>query len=164
MIVLSKSERRALLLVSLVLAISAVIQWISPHQFSTRQFDYTLQDSLFKVLSTDTLPETPEISTEQPKSPASNSKKKKKKKKGHDLKPHSIDVNRADSKTLEKLPRIGPKTARAIIDYRTEHGPFKSIEELDNVKGIGPKTIEKLRPFIFISLTDSTGRSSPGTR
>ena len=157
MIVLSKSERRALLLVSLILALSAFIQWIGPHQFSTRQFDYTLQDSLFKVLSADTLPETPEISTEQHQSPAGKNKKRKKKK-GDDLKPHSIDVNRADSETLKRLPRIGPKTAKAIIDYRTEHGPFKSIEELDNVKGIGPKTIEKLRPFIFISLTDSTGR------
>ncbi len=152
---LTPAERRALLMVALVFAISAFIQWVRPHKVSTKQFDYTLQDSLFRALSADTLQKAsnaPQAQT-SPKRRVKSAKKKK-----EVLKPKSIDINTANASTLIKLPRIGPKTAQAIIDYRTEHGPFKSIEELDEVKGIGPKTIERLRPFIIITMPDSTGR------
>ncbi|WP_062050009.1 helix-hairpin-helix domain-containing protein [Bacillus sp. JCM 19034] len=53
-------------------------------------------------------------------------------------------INKADVKELETLPGIGPKKADAIIAYREEHGPFRSIEELQNVSGIGEKSIERL--------------------
>lgn len=61
-----------------------------------------------------------------------------------------IDLNRADAATLERLPGIGPATAQAIIAYRAEHGRFASIEELDNVSGIGPSTIERVRPYLTV--------------
>ncbi len=153
MIVLTKSERRALLLVATLLAISAVIQWTGPQAYAPKVFDYTLQDSLFKALSADTLQPVPKSSLIQEQQVKEKSNRKPRSK---ILKPHSIDINRADSKTLEKLPRIGPKTAQAIIDYRKQHGPFKNIMELDEVKGIGPKTIEKLRPYIYLTLPDSS--------
>jgi competence protein ComEA len=62
-----------------------------------------------------------------------------------------VDINRADAKTLEReLVGIGPKTAQAIVDYRTKHGPFKSAEDLLKVKGVGKKTLEKNRDRIVV--------------
>ncbi|MER2599687.1 MAG: ComEA family DNA-binding protein [Caldilineales bacterium] len=61
-----------------------------------------------------------------------------------------INLNTADVVALETLPAIGAVTAQAIVDYRNQHGPFRSIEELDNVKGIGAATLEKLRPLVTI--------------
>lgn len=61
-----------------------------------------------------------------------------------------ININTANTGLLESLPYIGPVMAARIIDYRTNHGPFKSIDALDNVKGIGPKTIEKFRSLVTV--------------
>lgn len=64
-----------------------------------------------------------------------------------DLQSGKVKLNSASQTELESLPQIGPSKAKAIINYRDQH-PFKSIEELDKVKGIGPKTMEQLRPLI----------------
>jgi competence protein ComEA len=57
-----------------------------------------------------------------------------------------INVNTASEAELMRLPRVGPATARAIIAAR----PFRSVNELDRVKGIGPKTLDVLRPFVTV--------------
>lgn len=59
-----------------------------------------------------------------------------------------ISISRADSATLQTLPRIGPATAERIIAWRETHGPFRSVEDLLAVSGIGPATLEGLRPLI----------------
>lgn len=64
------------------------------------------------------------------------------------LKPEPLNVNTATAEELERLPRIGPVLARRIIEYRETHGPFRRIEELEAVPGIGPKTLEELAPLI----------------
>ena len=64
---------------------------------------------------------------------------------------YRLDLNTADAARLQLLPGIGPVTAGAIIEYRSEHGPFGDISELDEVPGIGPKRIEMIRPFVTIS-------------
>ncbi len=61
-----------------------------------------------------------------------------------------INLNTATQAELELLPEVGPKTAIAILAYRTEHGPFKSIADLDKVKGIGPKTMAKVTPLVTV--------------
>ena len=61
-----------------------------------------------------------------------------------------ININTADQATLESIPYIGPTKAAAIIEYRKNH-PFKSIEDLANVKGIGMKTVEKIKELISVS-------------
>jgi competence protein ComEA len=56
----------------------------------------------------------------------------------------SVDINSADAKSLAaELNGVGEKRAQAIVDYRKEHGPFHSIEDLAKVKGVGPVVIEK---------------------
>ena len=55
-----------------------------------------------------------------------------------------ISLSLADQATLETLPRIGPATAERIIAWREEHGPFRSVEDLLAISGIGPATLEGL--------------------
>lgn len=62
--------------------------------------------------------------------------------------PGSIAVNAATREDLMRLPGIGPAYAERIVVYRAEHGPFRTLDELQNVKGIGPKTLARLRPFL----------------
>jgi competence protein ComEA len=54
----------------------------------------------------------------------------------------------ATAAELDELPGVGPVTAQNIIDYRTEHGPFRSVDDLDAVPGIGPARIEQLRELV----------------
>lgn len=61
-----------------------------------------------------------------------------------------VNINRATAEELETLHGIGPAKAKAIIDYREKHGPFKAIDEIKNVSGIGEKTFEKLQDSITI--------------
>lgn len=56
-----------------------------------------------------------------------------------------VDLNNATQQELESIHGIGPAKASAIIEYRTQHGGFKSLDELDNVPGFGPKHVEKMR-------------------
>ncbi len=56
----------------------------------------------------------------------------------------SIDINHADARELTALPGVGPVLAESIVAYRTEHGPFGSVEELLLVNGFGPGTLEAL--------------------
>lgn len=59
-----------------------------------------------------------------------------------------ISINEADSNDLESLPGIGPTLAHRIIEYRHEHGNFKTLEELKNVRGIGEKLFQKIFPYV----------------
>lgn len=59
-----------------------------------------------------------------------------------------INVNTADAASLMGLPGIGEAKAKAIINYRNQYGPFRSKADLMNVKGIGPKILEKMKPYV----------------
>jgi competence protein ComEA len=61
-----------------------------------------------------------------------------------------ININTATASQLDELPGIGARTAQAIVDQRQKNGPYKKIEELMNVKGIGEKSFLKLKPLITV--------------
>jgi comEA protein len=61
-----------------------------------------------------------------------------------------INVNTASRSELTQLPRVGPATADKIIAYRNVHGPFRSLNDLQKIKGIGPKTVEQLKPYAAV--------------
>jgi competence protein ComEA len=65
-----------------------------------------------------------------------------------------IDLNRASAEDLGAIPGLGPALAQRIIDYRQAHGPFKKVEDLREVSGIGPQNLQKLKPYL--------GLGSPG--
>lgn len=63
----------------------------------------------------------------------------------------AVNINTATKEELDVLPGVGPAKAQAIIDYRKQNGPFKSIEDLKKVSGIGDATFEKLKGQISVS-------------
>ena len=63
----------------------------------------------------------------------------------------AIDINTADASTLKKFNGVGPATAKKIIAYREANGPFASCDDLTKVKGIGAKTLEKIKPMCTAS-------------
>ncbi len=61
-----------------------------------------------------------------------------------------IDINAASADELETLPGIGPALAERIVAYRTEHGPFQSVDELARVRGISPRMVDELRDLVTV--------------
>jgi competence protein ComEA len=60
-----------------------------------------------------------------------------------------IDINRASSRDLEALPGVGPTLAGRIIKHRQEFGPFKTIDDLEQVSGLGPKKLDQIKAYII---------------
>ncbi|MFC5180925.1 ComEA family DNA-binding protein [Actinomadura harenae] len=59
-----------------------------------------------------------------------------------------LDLNTATAEQLDQLPGVGPVLARRIIDYRTQHGPFRSVDQLQEVPGIGARRLTDLKPLL----------------
>ncbi|MCL2297253.1 MAG: helix-hairpin-helix domain-containing protein [Proteobacteria bacterium] len=76
----------------------------------------------------------------------------------------AVDINTATKEELQTLSGIGPEKAQAIIDYRTQNGPFKTTGDLQNVKGIGEKTLEKLGDSITVSGGKAAAKKEPQAR
>ena len=72
-----------------------------------------------------------------------------------------VDVNTADWTELTTLPEVGQGTAQRIVDYRKQHGPFEDVEDLRNVRGIGPKTLERLRPYLLLPGAAASPSNAP---
>ena len=60
----------------------------------------------------------------------------------------TVNLNAAGAKELAQLPGLGPATAQRIVAYRRDHGPFASHDDLLQVRGIGPVTLESMRPYL----------------
>ena len=70
--------------------------------------------------------------------------------------PKPLDLNKADVEELQKVPGIGPVTAKAIINFREKSGPFRRLEDLLAIRGITKRKLEKLRPYLTV------GNQTPG--
>jgi competence protein ComEA len=69
---------------------------------------------------------------------------------GEQLPAKPININSASVTELMQLPKVGQKTAERIVSFRKQHGSFKRIEEIMNVKGIGEKTFAQLKPYLAL--------------
>ncbi|WDT76028.1 MAG: helix-hairpin-helix domain-containing protein [Candidatus Manganitrophus sp.] len=65
-----------------------------------------------------------------------------------------VDLNSAAVAIIETLPAVGPKLAQEIVRYREERGPFRKVEDLLEVKGIGPKKLSRLAPYLIFGSND----------
>lgn len=61
-----------------------------------------------------------------------------------------VNLNTATVEQLQTLPKVGAKMAQRIVEYRTANKGFKTVDELRNVKGIGPKVFESLKPYLTL--------------
>jgi len=68
--------------------------------------------------------------------------------------PGLVDLNRASVEDLESLPGLGPVLARRVVAYRQSAGKFQSVEDLRQVKGIGQKKLDRVRPLVTVAAPD----------
>ncbi len=97
-------------------------------------------------------PATTDVPTETPAAPPSG---KSLGPSGHDR----LDLNEATVEALQALPGVGPVLAARIVERRVARGPFRRVEELQEVKGIGRKRVEQLRPWVRVG-TQGTDQSA----
>jgi competence protein ComEA len=69
-----------------------------------------------------------------------------------------INLNAASAQQLEQLPGVGARMAARIVEYRQKNGPFKKIEDLMNIRGIGEKNFLKLKPLITVGGAPASAR------
>jgi comEA protein len=61
-----------------------------------------------------------------------------------------VNINTADATALEGLPGVGPAKAKAIVEYRSQNGPFKAVSDLEKVSGVGPKIVDRLKEKVTV--------------
>jgi competence protein ComEA len=152
------NEVKVVLFLSAMFLLGLGIRWYNAatQQDRTVLFDYASADSEFVTRSNALASVTPPA----PAAPASSTRRKPV------LAPKSVNLNTASAEQLILLPGIGPSYAARIITYRTEHGPFASIDALGEVKGIGKKRLEQIRPFVTVEARREAGggTSKAGTK
>jgi competence protein ComEA len=123
----TKNEQKIFLVLVLLFLGGTAIKAYKAYVVPTEQphFEYAESDSVFAARSTTP---APPASLVQPR----------------------VNINAATATELDILPGVGPAMARQIIDYRTAHGPFKTLDELRSIKGMGPKKLEKLQPMVTL--------------
>ena len=129
---LTNTERKVILFLSGTLLIGAGIRLYQETFPSLQQFDYRASDSTFAALSDVALADSASGEDEA----------------GRDSVP--VNINTSSKQELMALPGIGAVMAGRIIECRTEAGPFRTVDDLMNVKGISKRKLEQLKPFITV--------------
>ena len=140
----TRNELKVILILSTTLAIGLGVRWYGrtfppPQREAAQEFDYARQDSLFLARSRMLDPIGRDLPLDDSAREGTTTDR---------ILPAVIDINSASKEELLLLPGIGEKYAGRIILHRKEHGPFRTVEQLLAVRGIGPKTLERIRPFI----------------
>jgi competence protein ComEA len=136
----TRNEIRVILFLSVTFVAGSGIRWYRQHVDASTVpvFDYSRSDSEFVARSRAPLPDQTAAITSGPPRAARKQLPAAR----------SINLNTASIQELMRLPGIGEAYARRVVAYRLEHGPFNSVDDLINIKGIGPKKLEKLRRFL----------------
>jgi comEA protein len=169
---LTSSQKKAALFIMISFLLAVAYHWIDrvlhpvePYDFS--QFEekfYARYDSIQQVLEDDSFSEPPGASSskdmQENLSSFKNSEAPTPKTTGEEVNASPqlntnrplklININTASIEELITLPRIGPKLAARIVEYRNQHGDFMVKKDLTKVKNIGPKTFEKLQHLITV--------------
>lgn len=138
----TRNELKVILLLSSALLVGLGVRWYSetfssPRAGEPSKFDYTRSDSEFlaRTRVLDSLrSDRPAEARPDPGSRTTS----------------LLNINTASEHELMVLPGIGEKYAQRIIRFRQEHGAFQTVEELIAVHGIGPRTMERIRPLITV--------------
>lgn len=75
-----------------------------------------------------------------------------------------VNINTASSEELQQVPGIGPATAQKILQMRKSYGPFKSVDDLLAIRGLGQKRLDKMRRYLTIGKANSPKTEAPPTQ
>jgi competence ComEA-like helix-hairpin-helix protein len=75
-----------------------------------------------------------------------------------------VNINTASSEELQQVPGIGPATAQKILQMRKSYGPFKSVDDLLAIRGLGQKRLDKMRKYLTVGKTNSPKTDVPPTK
>ena len=139
------SEKRVIFIIAGILIIAGAFQLLQPFTDRRDVIDYSESDSVFSRLSHQSLVLKKQDSAENELILQDTQTIKASNKKLEKL---SVNINTAGEAEIVKLPRIGPAIAKRIIEFRNKNGLFKSIDDLQKVKGIGKKTIINIKPYL----------------
>ena len=144
--------RSLLIKLAMLTATIALVLWIGwPTQGPDLEPDETAPDSSPQTSQTST---PGHLSAQKPAPPAPVTPVTKR--------TSRLDINRATMEELQHLPGIGEVLARRVIERRTAHGPFRTVDELRNVTGIGDKRLERLRPLVVAGPPTVPGKGHEG--
>jgi competence ComEA-like helix-hairpin-helix protein len=143
----TRNEVKVVLLLASTFLVGVGIRWnqsrTNAKAQAVKHFDYAKSDSVFYARSRNTNGTDSPLSSRSarptPREPLNSD---------HDGRP--IDINTATKDRLTHLPGIGPAYAERIVQYRKDHGPFTSVEDLRKVSGIGKKRMDRLKGRVTV--------------
>lgn len=139
MLTLSRQEERFLLLLLGLILAGCGVRYIRRTAASGERMDWRRQQQLVRAAL-----QAPAAKAEPPLPPRDAVTSKQR------AISNKININAASAKELERLPRVGPVMAQRIVSFRNQQGPFQSVEDLRQIKGIGEKTLARIRDRITI--------------